>query len=411
MINSQENKTFYRKVKVRYSRSQSQKSVNKSGLNATQKSKTVVEPDPTQSSRTAFDREDPLEGKTIGDDNRYLLQTLLVQEGTSQVYQALDTKSEARIVAIKLMINYAAAAVDKHLIERFMGEVEAISHLNHPNIVKILDFGLTPDEAPFYGAPFYVMEYFAGKTLQNLFTENKILPLASLLKIIYQVCAGLKQAHQQGIVHRYLNPDTIFLVAGDGFGEIVKIIDFGIIKNLSSDDKNHTQSTQVGSFSGTYRYASPEQCRGLTNIDQRSYVYSLGVILYEAICGNNPYILDNDFKPSPSDWIASHLKLIPKPLKEQAGCENIEDELAAIVMKCLAKSPQDRFSDLGELQNALANNLSVRMRVNYHPQTDTKLQPDNTIQPDTKIQTDTKLQPDNTIQPDTKIQTDTKLQP
>ena len=406
MINSQENKAIYRAVEPNFSRSQPQKSVNKSGLNTTQDSKIVDKPSTSKSCRSPFAIEDPLEGKTIGDNNRYLLQALLVQEGMNQVYQALDTKFEDRIVAIKVMINYSAAS-SKHLIKNFMGEIEAISRLEHPNIIKILDFGVTPDDTPFYGSPFYVMEYFAGKTLQNLFTKNKILPLASLLNIIYQVCAGLKQAHQQGIVHRDLNPDTIFLVAGDAFGEIIKIIDFGIVKNLSSDDKNHTQSTQVGSLSGTYRYASPEQCRGLPDIDQRSYVYSLGVILYEAICGHNPYILGDDFRPSPSDWIASHLKVIPKPLKEQAGCENIEDELATIVMKCLAKSPQDRFSDLGELQNAIANNLSVRMGVNDHAQTDKTIQPDTKIQPDTTIQPDTKTQPDTTIQPDTKIQPDT----
>ncbi len=342
-----------------------------------QENKTVyrlVEPNPSKSRPTLFAREDPLEGKTIGDNNRYLLQTLLVQGGLSQVYQALDTKFEDRIVAIKLMTNYSAAS-GQHVIKRFMREVKAISRLKHPNIIQILDFGVTPDEAPFYGSPFYVMEYFVGKTLQNLLTENKILPLASLLSIIHQVCAGLKQAAREGIVHRDLKPDNIFLVAGGSVGEIVKIIDFGIAKNINYNDKNYTQLNQVESFIGTYRYASPEQCQGLPNIDQRSYIYSLGVILYEAICGHNPYGLDDDLSPSQTDWIACHLRVPPKPLKEQIGCENIENGLENIVMKCIAKSPQDRFSDLGELQNAVANSLSVRTGgVNYPAQTDTEIQ-------------------------------------
>ena len=354
------------------SRSQAQKSVNKSGVNTSQAKKTVVESYASQPSRTPLDRKDPLEGKTIGDNNRYLLQTLLVQGGMSQVYQALDTKFADRIVAIKLMTNYSAAS-GQYLIERVMGEVKAISHLKHPNIIQILDFGVTPNEAPFYGSPFYVMEYFVGKTLQNFLTENKILPLTSLLNIIHQVCSGLKQAHEKGILHGDLKPDTIFLAAGGAVGEIVKIIDFGIAKNINYNDKNNTQLTQEGSLSGTYRYASPEQCRGLPNIDQKSDIYSLGVILYEAICGHNPYILDDNFSPSQADWIAYHISVPPKPLKEQAGCENIENELENMVMKCLAKSPQDRFSDIGELQKTIANRYLVKMEVNSHALTDTKI--------------------------------------
>ena len=362
-------------VETNFSHPQAKKTVDESRLQISQPKKTVVEPNSSKPSKTPFVRKDPLEGKAIGDNNRYLLQTLLGQGGMSKVYQAFDTKFEDRIVAIKLMTNYSAVS-GQHLIKRFMGEVQAISRLKHPNIIQILDFGITPDEAPFDGSPFYVMEYFDGKTLQNLLTEHKTLPLASVLNIIHQVCAGLKQAHQKGIVHRDLKPDNIFLVAGGAFGEIVKIIDFGIAKNLSSDDQNHTKLTQAGSFIGTYHYASPEQCRGLPNIDQRSDIYSLGVILYEAICGHNPYGLDDDLSPSQADWIACHIRVPPKPLKEQAGSEKIEDELANVVMKCLAKSPQDRFSDLGELQNAVANIRSVRMGVNYHAQRDPKISND-----------------------------------
>ena len=345
---------------------QSKKTPDESRLNPPQAKETVVEPNPSKAPPTPFCRKDPKIGKTIGDNNRYLLQTLLGQGGMSQVYQALDTKFEYQVVAIKLMTSYSPATV-KHLTKRFMAEIKAISRIKHPNIVQIFDFGVTPNAAPFYGSPFYVMEYFNGKTLQNLLTEKKTVPLDSLSNIIRQVCAGLKEAHQKGIVHRDLKPDNIFLIDAGALGEIVKIIDFGIAKNISCDDndQNHTKLTQEGSFIGTYRYASPEQCRGLPNIDQKTDIYSLGVILYEAICGKNPYGLDEDFTPSQADWIASHIRVPPKPLKEQPGCENIEDELENIVMKCLAKSPQDRFSDLGKLQDAFANSFSVRTGRNH----------------------------------------------
>ncbi|MDJ0588791.1 MAG: serine/threonine-protein kinase [Pleurocapsa sp. MO_226.B13] len=342
------------------SRPKPKETLNELGLNLSQADdKTTVEPNSSKLPRTPFVRKDFLEGKTIGDRDRYLLQTLLGQGGMSKVYQALDTKFEDRVVAIKLMTNYSTAS-GKHLIKRFMGEIKAISCLKHPNIIQVFDFGVTSDRPPFYGAPFYVMEHLEGKTLQNLLTEKRTVPLDSLLNIISQICAGLKEAHQKGIVHRDLKPDNIFLVAGGALGEIVKILDFGIAKNISADAQNSTQLTKEGTFIGTYRYASPEQCRGLANIDQRSDIYSLGIILYEAISGRNPYSLDNDFAPSQADWIASHIRVPPKPLKEQPGCEQIASELASMVMKCLAKSPEDRFSNTEELLNAFTNSFSVR---------------------------------------------------
>ena len=353
-------------------RSQPKKTVDESDLNPNQPKETVIETNPSLSPRTPFVRKDPLEGKTIGDRSRYRLQILLGEGGMSKVYQALDTKFEDRVVAIKLMTHYSAVG-DKNLIKRFMGEVKAISRLKHPNIIQIFDFGVTSNEAPFYGLPFYVMEYFAGKTLQKLLNENKIVPPDSLLKIISQVCAGLKEAHQKGIVHRDLKPDNIFLVAGGAFGEIIKILDFGIAKNISPDAHNQTQLTQEGTFIGTYRYASPEQCRGLANMDRRSDIYSLGIILYEAICGNNPYNLDDDSITSQADWIACHIRVTPKPLKQQPGCENIEDEIESMVMKCLAKSPQDRFLNIDQLQNAIANILSVKIETDYDVKTNPRI--------------------------------------
>ncbi len=342
---------------------QPKKTIDESIFNMAQNEKTVFEPN--KPSRIPVIRKDPLEGIAIGDNNRYVLQTLLGQGGMSQVYQALDTKLKDRVVAIKLMTNYSAAS-HNHLIKRFTGEVKAIVHLKHPNIIQIFDFGVTPNQAPFYGSPFYVMEYLPGRTLQNLLTENKIVPLDSLLKIISQVCVGLKEAHQKGIVHRDLKPDNIFLVNGGAFGEIIKILDFGIAKNMICDDTNQTRLTQEGSFIGTYRYASPEQCRGLLNIDQRTDIYSLGVILYEAICGKSPYDLDNDFNNSQADWIACHIRVPPKPLKEQPGCQNLPDELVNVVMQCLAKSPQDRFSDIGVLPDILSNSFLGGRGLSYN---------------------------------------------
>ena len=291
---------------------QPKKTVDELQLNSSQAKKIVVEPAGGQLSRTSFVRKDPLTGKTIGDNNRYRLQTLLGQGGMSKVYQALDTKFEDKVVAIKLMTSYSSPH-NQRLIKRFVGEVKVISGLNHPNIIQILDFGVTPDEQPFNGAPFYVMEHLEGTTLHSLLSKNRQISSNSILKIISQVIAGLKTAHDKGIIHRDLKPDNIFLVEGGAFGAMVKIIDFGIAKNINAEAQNNTQLTQEGSFVGTYRYASPEQCRGVSNIDCRTDIYSLGIILYEAICGKNPYGLnDNLMNISQADWIACHLHVPPK---------------------------------------------------------------------------------------------------
>ena len=335
----------------------SKRTVDELNLNSSETQKTVVRPNTSKAHQTAM-RKDSLEGKTIGEKDRYLLQSLLGKGGMSKVYQALDTKFKNKLVAIKLMTVYSSTNT-KHLIKRFMAEIEAISSLKHPNIIQIFDYGVTPDELPFSSSPFYVMEYFSGETLKSRLAANKILSQDSLFHIIGQVCAGLKEAHDKGIVHRDLKPDNIFLVAGGAFGEIVKIIDFGIAKNISSDNPNYTK-TQTGSFIGTYRYASPEQCRGLSNLDQRTDIYSLGNIIYEAISGTNPYDLDNDSSTTIGDWIACHIRVPPKPLKEQPGCENIDSKLENLVMKCLAKSPSNRFLNIDELQNALANSFSLQ---------------------------------------------------
>ena len=315
---------------------------------------TVLERLTNSDSRPSFKRpEDPFLGKSIGDGDRYLLQKLLGQGGMSKVYIALDTKLSKKKVAVKIMTSYSSAN-NQHLIKRFMREVESLCILNHPNIIQITDYGLTPKESPFSGDPFYVMEYFVGQTLQQLLDKNKKLAPDLALKIVLKICYGLKDAHQNGVIHRDLKPDNIFLLSGATVGEVVKIIDFGIAKKISEETKHNTLLTMAHTFIGTYRYASPEQCRGIS-IDSGTDIYSLGVVFYETLSGHNPYNLEADSDTTKADWIASHLTEAPTPLREQPGCENIPVNLEKIVMKCLEKSPQNRFQTIEELEQALRN--------------------------------------------------------
>ena len=302
-------------------------------------------------SRPSFIRQDPLIGKSIGDGDRYTLKKLLGQGGMSKVYIASDHKLNNKQVAIKIMTSFFSGD-NQYLIKRFEGEVQSLCNLNHPNIIQILDYGTTPPEKPFSGYPFYVMEYFAGTTLQQVLDSKPKLETNIALQIILKVCRGLQEAHQKGIIHRDLKPDNIFLIAG---GEVVKVIDFGIAKKIDEESKQQTQLTVEGTFLGTYRYASPEQCRG-AEIDSRTDIYSLGVMLYEMLTGQNPYNISQN-RTTKADWIASHLREEPLPLRKQAGCEGIPPGLETIVTTCLAKHPSERFATIAELANKLRQYL------------------------------------------------------
>ena len=313
---------------------------------------TVVERLTNPSGRRSFVRKDPFIDRRLGYGDRYILQKLLGKGGMSKVYVALDTKLNNKKVAIKIMTSYFSTN-NQHLIKRFMGEVKSLSILTHPNIIQITDYGKTPQQQPFSGYPFYVMEYFEGKTLQQLLNENHKLAPNSALTIILKVCQGLKEAHHKGIIHRDLKPDNIFLISE---GDIVKLIDFGIAKKIDEESKKQTQLTVAGTFLGTYRYASPEQCLG-ESIDSRTDIYSLGMVLYEILSGNNPYNLKEDSDTTNADWSVAHRREMPIPLRQQPNCHNLSVELEHIVMKCLEKLPQNRFQTIEQLEKPLRNCL------------------------------------------------------
>ena len=307
--------------------------------------------DPATPPQPIINPDEPLEGQILGD--RYRLEKMLGKGGMSKVYLAFDTKLAERAVAIKIMTRYSAS-MNAGLVKRFMREVKVISRVKSSHVVQVTDFGVTPEEYPFDGSPFYVMEYFNGRTLSELLREVGTLSPKEAIKLILQICSGLKEAHQHGIIHRDLKPDNIFLVAGGAFGEEAKILDFGIAKIVNTDEEDfqQTSATQAGSFIGTYRYASPEQCRGLPDIDSRTDIYSLGVMFYEILSGHSPYDLDGQ-QTTHADWLVNHIRVEPKPLKSHACCRNIPFELEELVMKCLRKLPEERFADLGELEIVL----------------------------------------------------------
>jgi serine/threonine protein kinase len=301
--------------------------------------------------RPRFDRKSSTPQLALIGKGRYQVIRSLGAGGMGEVYLALDTLLNKQ-VAVKVMST--SSSVDKQsLLKRFQREIAISAKLTSPNVVQITDFGTTEEEG---GKPFYVMEYLQGQTLGQLLANKGKLHWSQCLRIAIQVCSGLSEAHDQGVAHRDLKPDNIFLVPST-LGELVKILDFGIAKIVddSEDGTKLTRLTVEGTFIGTLRYASPEQCGFYrVSVDQRTDIYSLGVILYEMLTGSNPFNIQIESPKSRNlQWLDAHLRTEPIPLLNQPGGADLPPELEPIVMRCLNKNPEDRFSSIRELEQAL----------------------------------------------------------
>ena len=290
-------------------------------------------------------------GRFLGDSQRYRLERFISSGGMGDVFLATDTRLGQQ-VALKLLKDTLSPT--ETLKKRFKREVDICAALSSEHIVQVRDCGVTDQ-----GYPFYVMEYLQGESLGQLMRREKRLPVERSVKIIRQVCTGLQHAHQGvtlgaktsiKVVHRDLKPDNIFLIPTD-LGELVKILDFGIAK-IRDDAAEHTNLTST--FQGTFRYAAPEQLRVDQNIDGRADIYSLGVIMYEMLSGCDPFGFRNKARTTSGlMWCMAHTSEPPQLLRSQPGCEHLPAELEKIVMRCLQKSPADRFASVEELSQAL----------------------------------------------------------
>jgi eukaryotic-like serine/threonine-protein kinase len=297
-------------------------------------------------------RTNPWIGRSLGDKQRYRLDSRLGAGGMGDVFLATDTRLGQQ-VALKLLKDTLVESTEMR--QRFEHEIAICAALVDEHIVKIMDAGITDE-----GFPFYVMEYLRGETLGDLLRREKQLSIDRTVKIISQVCNGLLLAHQgvalpsgeyiETVVHRDLKPDNIFLVPTD-LGAWVKIVDFGIAKIRYKDDR---PQTLTHTFLGTLRYASPEQMMGDRDLDGRSDVYSLGVILYEMLSGADPFGFNiQPRQMSEASWVIAHTQGQPVPLRSQTGCEHLPPEIEAIALRCLEKTPDLRFGSVAELNLAL----------------------------------------------------------
>lgn len=267
-----------------------------------------------------------LSGRRLG---RYELRERLGRGGMAEVYKAYQPGMD-RFVAVKVMLGHLAT--DDSFVERFRREAQAVGTLRHSHIVQIFDFDIEDD------VYYMAMEFIQGGTLKDYIVQKKRLPIDEALRITQQLADALRYAHKNGMIHRDLKPANVMFT--DDTHEHAVLTDFGIARILSKSGL-----TGTGMAVGTPDYMSPEAGQG-EDIDERTDLYALGVILYEMLTGNVPYAAD-----TPLAVILKHINA-PLPYLSQFGV-SAPEEVERLVLKCLAKNPEDRFQSADELLQAL----------------------------------------------------------
>ncbi len=260
-------------------------------------------------------------------DGRYRVVRKLGTGGMANVYLAEDQEL-GRSVAIKMLDERHAQ--DEQFVERFRREAKNAAGLSHPNIVSIYDRGQAE------GTYYIAMEYLEGRTLKELLVTRGPTPLAVAIDYARQILSALGFAHRHGIVHRDIKPHNV-VVAPDGR---LKVTDFGIARSGTS------QMTETGSIIGTAQYLSPEQAKGAP-VTPASDIYSVGIVLYEMITGSVPFTGD-----TPLEIAMKHLSTTPLPPSETRP--DVPHELDSIVLRALAKNPEDRYQSSDEMDADLA---------------------------------------------------------
>ncbi|MBK8479645.1 MAG: serine/threonine protein kinase [Proteobacteria bacterium] len=276
-------------------------------------------------------------GRVLGS---YRLVSVLGRGGMGTVYRA-EHVMLGRKVALKLLRPEYAAR--REAVRRFFNEARAVNDIGHGNIVDIADYQVLES-----GETFFIMELLEGQDLGKLIRHSgRRLELPHALEIALQVCDALEAAHDKAIIHRDLKPDNIYVSESEAKGLHVTLLDFGVAKLTGLSATDSSLQTAIGSVLGTPAYMSPEQASGLS-VDQRTDIYSLGAILYEIFAGR-PLFRAKSF----GEFVLKHLNEAPLPFAQLPDPPEVPPELERVVMRCLAKDPEQRYPSATALRDEL----------------------------------------------------------
>ncbi|HXU69871.1 MAG TPA: serine/threonine-protein kinase [Polyangia bacterium] len=270
----------------------------------------------------------------------YEIKEKLGEGGMGAVYMGEHPLIGKR-VAIKVLLDELTA--NEALVTRFFHEAKAANDIRHQNIVDIVDFGKMEKPGGGGNIVYLVMELLEGQSLATRL-DNKRLTFDECRHVLAQCCSGLAASHAKGIIHRDLKPDNLFLVQRGSDENFVKILDFGIAKLTVT--ASTSAKTRTGTLIGTPAYMSPEQCAGRGNLDARSDIYALGIVMYEMLTGHVPFKGEGF-----GDIVVAHLTEAAKKPSEVR--KDVPPELDAIVMKAIEKEPEGRFQSMEEFGVAL----------------------------------------------------------
>jgi len=279
-----------------------------------------------------------LVGQVVGG---YRLVTALRSGGMGTVYYAEHTVIGRR-AAVKIL--HPEVSCNPQHVARFLVEARAANDIRHPNVVEITDLGQSGD------LHYIVMSFLEGETLGERLEREKILDESTTVRIVRQIASALAAAHDHGIVHRDLKPENVFLLNHPDYPDYVKVLDFGIAKLLGAQLANAGHNTVMGTVLGTPAYMSPEQCRGQAELDHRSDIYSMGVMLYEMLTGTVPFR-----RESPADVLLAHVQ--DTPVSPFDLNPKLSRHMGEAILRALEKDPAKRFATMRELRDAVENEV------------------------------------------------------